>query len=87
MMKARKLFTDANFDPAELKAIGKAFDDAWEQVAPHVDARPEAIEAARLKLAEIILGITMNVTRDPDHVVEQAVRQMLTGPTAIGPKR
>jgi len=86
-MKARKLLSDATFDPAELKAIGRAFDDAWEQVSPHVDARPEAIEAARLKLAEIMLGITRDGTRDPDRVIEQAVRQMLAGPTTIGPKR
>ena len=86
-MKARKLLGDANFDPAELKAIGKAFDDAWEQVSPHVDARPEATEAARLKLAEIILGITRDGTRDPERAIEQAVRQMLATPITIGPKR
>ena len=64
-MKARKLLSNANFDPAALQAIGKAFDDAWDQVSPYVDSRPEAIGAARLKLAEIMLGITRCGTRDP----------------------
>jgi len=37
-MKARKLLSNANFDPAALKPIGKAFDDAWDQVSPYVDS-------------------------------------------------
>jgi hypothetical protein len=86
-MKARQLLSAANFDPAQLRAIGRAFDDAWEQVSPHIDARPEAMEAARLKLAEIMLGITRDGIQDPARVIERAVSQMLAGPTAIGPKR
>lgn len=35
-MKARKLIEGASFDPQQLKTIGKAFDDAWEQNAPSV---------------------------------------------------
>lgn len=62
-MKARKLIEGASFDPAQLKAIGKAFDDAWEKIAPSVSVRPQAVEAARLKLANVVLRLAQNGSR------------------------
>ena len=53
-MKAQKLIAGANFGPEQLKAIKKAFDEAWQAIAPQVSQRPEAIAAARLKLASIV---------------------------------
>lgn len=79
-MKARKLLADAVYDPAELATIGKAFDDAWDQVAPQVSKRAEAIEAARLKLAEIVIGLSRNGMRDPQWLAENAVKAMLARP-------
>ncbi len=76
-MKARELIAGAVYDPAELKAVGKAFDDAWDQVASQVSTRPEAIEAARLKLAEIVLTLAKGSTRDPEKLTQAAVRLML----------
>ena len=78
-MKARRLVAAAVYDPATLRAIGKAFDDAWEQISPQVSARAHAIEAARLKLAEIVLSLTKDGTRDPGELTKAAVRLMLTG--------
>jgi hypothetical protein len=80
-MKARQLLAKAIYDPGELKIIGKAFDDAWEQVAPEVSSRPEAIEAARLKLAEIVISLTKNGTKDPQQLTDSAVSLMLSDPT------
>jgi hypothetical protein len=82
-VKARALIGGASFDPHTLKALYKAFDDAWEQVAPEVSARPEAIEAARMKLAEIVLGLANNGTQDADKLTEAAVRQMMAGPVDL----
>jgi hypothetical protein len=76
-MKARKLIAGSVYDPAELKAVGKAFDDAWDQVASQVSTRPEAIEAARLKLAEIVLTLAKGTSRDPEKLTQAAVRLML----------
>jgi hypothetical protein len=84
-MKARKLIADTVFDPDELKVIGKAFDDAWQQVAWEVTGRPMAVEAARLKLAEIVLSLAKTGTRDPALLTEEAVRRMLAGPTQLRP--
>jgi hypothetical protein len=56
-MKARQLIGSASFQPDELKVIFEAFDDAWDEVAPDVSSRASAVEAARLSLAEIVLGL------------------------------
>jgi hypothetical protein len=45
-MKARQLLAKAIYDPDELKIIGKAFDNAWEQVAPEVSSRPDQCRAS-----------------------------------------
>ena len=40
-MKAGRLLAGAAFDPAQLKAIKMAFDDAWDQIAPNVSSEPK----------------------------------------------
>jgi hypothetical protein len=47
-MKARKLIEGASYDPAQVKALGEAFDAAWKHVAPGVRDNPAAHEAARM---------------------------------------
>jgi hypothetical protein len=79
-MKARQLIANALYGPDQLKALSKAFDDAWKQVAPHASNRPEAIEAARLKLAEIVLGLAKKGNFDPQHLAFAATRLMFAGP-------
>ena len=76
-MKARRFIAKAVYGPAELTMIGKAFDDAWEQISPQVSGRAEAIEATRLKLAELVLSLTKDGTRDPGKLTEAAVHLML----------
>jgi hypothetical protein len=55
-MRAHQLFAGAAFGPEVLKIISKAFDDAWAEVAPNVGTNPQAIEASRLYLANIIVS-------------------------------
>ena len=55
-MKARKIIAGADFDPAALKVIGQAFDEAWADVAANFEGK-RSIEAARLKLANIVLTV------------------------------
>jgi hypothetical protein len=40
-----------------LKVIFEAFDDAWGEVGTDVSGRVDAIEAARLSLADIVLSL------------------------------
>ena len=63
-MKARQLVESGSFGPDALKVAFQAFDQAWESVAVHFGTDPVAIEAARLRLANAILSITHNDSRD-----------------------
>ena len=73
-MKARELIGGAIYDPATLKVLYEAFDSAWEAVKPSVSGRPLAIEAGRLRLANIILSLATHNARDPDVLKDEAVR-------------
>src|SRR6185437_10710251 len=77
-MKARRLIENASYAPDQLKALGQAFDDAWERIAPSVSSTPEAIEAARFALADIVLGLAKNGSLDPRWLAETAVHVMLS---------
>src|SRR5262245_54839352 len=76
LMKARQLIQKASYDPAEVKALGQAFDDAWERLAPSISSRPEAINAARLKLADTILDLAKHDVFDPKWLADAAFQIM-----------
>jgi len=67
-MKARHLLGSSSFGPEALKGITQAFDDAWNSIAAKIGNNPLAIEAARLKLANIILAIAQNEGGDPEQL-------------------
>ena len=73
-MKVRRLISGAAFGPDVLRVIGKAFDDAWSEVAPSVTNRPDGIEAARLRLANIVLSLAKDDTNDAEPLKIEAVR-------------
>jgi hypothetical protein len=75
-MEARRRIQNASFGPSELKALGKAFDEAWGRIAPDVSSRPAAINAARLKLADVVLGLARQGNFDPKRLADEAVRVM-----------
>lgn len=55
--EAGQIFSQVAYGPEDLKRICEAFDRAWEAIRPILDDNPLAHEAARLKLANMILGI------------------------------
>ena len=64
-MKARRLIDGASFGPKTLKAVGEAFDEAWAvHLAGNFGGDAKSVEAARLKLAEAILSIADDNSRD-----------------------
>jgi hypothetical protein len=75
-MKARKLIDGASFGPDALKAIGKAFDDAWLEIAVNFGTGPLQIETARLKLAEAILSVANEDSRDAGALKRAALQRM-----------
>ena len=63
-MKARRRIDGASFGPDALKAMGQAFDAAWEHVRESFGADPLIIEAARLALADALLSVASDGSRD-----------------------
>lgn len=77
-MKAHHLVHSAIYGPEALKVLFKAFDDAWEEVKPTISKRASAIEAARLKLANIMLGLVKDDSRDPAQLKNEGLRLFLS---------
>ena len=71
-MRARGVIEGASFGPEAVKAIGQAFDLAWHEIAGNfghalddLDALDE-VELARLKLADAVLSVASEDSRDVD---------------------
>jgi hypothetical protein len=75
-MRARQLIDGAAFGPDALKAIGDAFDAAWAEIAGQFGTDPVVIEAARLKLANAVLSIASEDSRDVEVLKRAALQRM-----------
>jgi hypothetical protein len=64
-MKARQLVESGSFGPETLKVAREAFDAAWARVAGHFGSDPDAIEAARVNLANAVLANCHEEIGDP----------------------
>jgi hypothetical protein len=79
-MTARQLVASGSFGPEALNVAFQAFDAAWQTLAPGVGDDPEAIEAARTKLAYAILTVIQNESRDVRELVTRALALMALAP-------
>jgi hypothetical protein len=87
-MRARQLIDGASFGPDALSVIGKAFDAAWVEIADNFGNDPVEIEAARLKLANAMLSIASEDSRDAEVLKKAALLRMaLDWRDAKRPKR
>jgi hypothetical protein len=75
-VSAKRLIDGAWFGPDTLRVIGQAFDAAWEDVAGNFGDLPAEVEAARLKLANAILSIATENSRDVAVLKRAALEQM-----------
>jgi hypothetical protein len=73
-MKAQHLVNGASFGPEALKVIGRAFDKAWEEIGGNFGNDPIDIEAARLKLASVLLSIATEDSRDVEALKNSALQ-------------
>ena len=76
-MRARQLIDGASFGPDALKAIGAAFDAAWADISGRFRTNPVAIEAARLKLANAVLSVASEDSRDVEALKRGALQVMV----------
>jgi hypothetical protein len=77
-VKARQLIDGASYDPEQVKALGQAFDRAWDRMAPSIASRPEAVEDVRRQLADVILSFAEKGQFEPNWLSDTAVLVMLT---------
>ena len=75
-MKARRLIDGASFGPETLKVVGAAFDRAWEVIAQNFGNDPADIDRARLRLAEAMLSIAHEDSRDVEALKNGALEAM-----------
>src|SRR5688572_5637848 len=73
-MRAKQLIDGASYGPEALKIVCHAFDDAWNDIAGNFGDDPGIIEAARLKLAHIILSFPHEKIRDAEQVKRSALQ-------------
>lgn len=73
-MKARQLISSGAYGPDQLKVLFKAFDDAWDVIAPSVSGRADAVEAVRMKLANIVLSLAKSGQRDAEAIKNAAIQ-------------
>jgi len=75
-MKARAPIGGASFGPEAVKAIGQAFDEAWTEIAHHFGEDPVIQETARLSLANAILSVATETSRDVEVLKKAGVQVM-----------
>ena len=73
-MEARGLIEGASYGPEALKAIGRAFDEAWASIAGNFS--DDQIEAARLRLANALLAVAKDNSRDVEVMKRKALDKM-----------
>jgi hypothetical protein len=72
-MEPRQIGRASSFEPDELKVIFAAFDGAWGEIAPKISTAPAVVEAARMSLATIVLGLASPRPVAPDGLRTMAV--------------
>ena len=73
-MKVCQRIDGASYGPEALNAMTKAFDQAWSVVAGNI--RQDASVAARLRLANALLSVASEDSRDVDALKRKALEAM-----------
>jgi len=61
---ARQLIDDAGFGHDTLRAVAQAFDEVWGEIADSFGTHLVVVETARLELADTLLSIASEESRD-----------------------
>jgi hypothetical protein len=75
-VKAQQLIDGTAYGPEALKAIGQAFDEAWLQIADNFGDDAIDVEQARLRLAQALLSIADEDSRDVRILRQAALERM-----------
>ena len=75
-MQARGMVDAASYGPEAVKALGQAFDEAWASIGGNFGDDPADIERARLKLANALLSVASEDSRDVEALKKGALQAM-----------
>jgi hypothetical protein len=75
-MEARQRIAGAAFGPDALKTIAQAFDEAWERIAGNFGTDVATVNGARAKLADAVLSVASENTRDVEELKKAALEAM-----------
>jgi hypothetical protein len=75
-MKARRAISGASFDPDTIKMLCNVLDEVWASVSEDHGSDPKGIEAARLELATIIVGLARDHQLGALQIARTAARVM-----------
>ena len=75
-IKAHQLIDGASFGPDTLKALGQAFEEAWQEVVGSFGEDLPDAEKARLRLANALLSIAAEDCRDVQILKHAALQRM-----------
>jgi hypothetical protein len=75
-MRVAKILAGCTYGPETLNVIGKAFDDAWADIADHFAGDARRAEAARERLAHAILIAASEDSREPEPIKTLALQIM-----------
>jgi hypothetical protein len=78
-VKARQLISGAAYGPKTLKILFEAFDQAWARLSASVGSDPNSIEAARIRLAEVLLSFASDDSEDAQKLADLAVAVLERG--------
>ena len=76
-MEARRLIDTASFGPDTLKTLSQAFDEVWADIEGNFGC-DQAREAARIKLANALLSVASDDSRDVE-VLKKAALEVMAG--------
>jgi hypothetical protein len=85
-VKARQLINGASFGPAAIKAMGEAFDHAWEEISSYFDGTQLTRDSARQSLAEAVLGVANDSIPDVHALKEASLRVMARNYKCLAPR-
>ena len=75
-MRVAKILAGCTYGPETLKVIGKAFDDAWANIADHFAGDARRADAARERLAHAILIAASEDSRESEPIKNLALQIM-----------
>ena len=78
-MTPHQLIGGASFGPDALKLIYQAFDQAWAQVAGNFGNELSDIERARYRLANALMSVASEDSRNVEVLVRAALEEMALG--------